>query len=752
MVSRHRVALTLLAALFALAVPASASAVVYEVNSTGDEPDASVGVAGCLTAGLKCTLRAAIQESNASTLVVDEIVFDGTFNGQLVDTIALGSLLPPIANPVSINAGLCPTQAGQGGPCAGVEASALSYGLSVENTDTVAISGLAITGATTGIRVVNSSKSFVATNNWLGEKLDGTNGTGSNTGIWLDPESDNATIGGATAGEGNVFVNSAAEGLDIEGASNADVLGNYFGVKADGVTKAGNGRDIELTDTAAIAATGNEIGGTISGSAAPCDGPCNLISGATTAGINLTGDGGNEKPATGPTTIHGNFLGLNAAGTAAIANTEYGIFTSKAGEVTIGGPTNGDANYIAGGGAGIYYVNGEGFKVLNNFIGTGPVATDVTSPTATGIFFSGESNVTPALIYGNVIKMEGGIGIEARFGGAEISFNSILEAELGILTKVAPGPAGANLIENNEIEESTANGIRIEDEGNLVFGNSIVKSGAAGIRLQAPVALLHANKNKIGGNTAARENDIRESAGDAIEIDNTGEEEASQNEIARNRGAKNAGLFIDLIGATTNDGIQPPAFASSLQSSATGTGAAPGATIRVFRKASAEAGELQSFLAETVADGSGNWKLTYATVPTGTIVAATQTNANGATSELSTATAGADPSTGGGGGSTGGGGNNGSGSGNSTDTKAPMATITKGPKAQATSTTAKFKFKSNEAGSTFQCKLDKGKFKTCRSPKTYKKLKPGKHVFKVRATDKAGNVGKVAKRKFTILG
>ena len=51
----------------------------------------------------------------------------------------------------------------------------------------------------------------------------------------------------------------------------------------------------------------------------------------------------------------------------------------------------------------------------------------------------------------------------------------------------------------------------------------------------------------------------------------------------------------------------------------------------------------------------------------------------------------------------------------------------------------------------FQCKLDKGKFKSCKSPKTYKKLKLGKHVFKVRAIDKAGNVGKPAKRKFTVL-
>ena len=38
------------------------------------------------------------------------------------------------------------------------------------------------------------------------------------------------------------------------------------------------------------------------------------------------------------------------------------------------------------------------------------------------------------------------------------------------------------------------------------------------------------------------------------------------------------------------------------------------------------------------------------------------------------------------------------------------------------------------------CKLDKKKYKPCTSPKTYKKLGRGKHVFRVKARDKAGNV------------
>ena len=53
---------------------------------------------------------------------------------------------------------------------------------------------------------------------------------------------------------------------------------------------------------------------------------------------------------------------------------------------------------------------------------------------------------------------------------------------------------------------------------------------------------------------------------------------------------------------------------------------------------------------------------------------------------------------------------------------------------------ATFRFGSGEPGSKFACKLDKQKYKPCTSPKTYKKLKRGKHVFRVKARDRAGNV------------
>jgi hypothetical protein len=76
------------------------------------------------------------------------------------------------------------------------------------------------------------------------------------------------------------------------------------------------------------------------------------------------------------------------------------------------------------------------------------------------------------------------------------------------------------------------------------------------------------------------------------------------------------------------------------------------------------------------------------------------------------------------------------------DTTVPQTTITKAPKKRLTIRTARvrvaFRFKSSEPGSRFRCKLDGRPWKACASPRRYR-LKPGRHVFRTRATDFAGN-------------
>jgi len=73
------------------------------------------------------------------------------------------------------------------------------------------------------------------------------------------------------------------------------------------------------------------------------------------------------------------------------------------------------------------------------------------------------------------------------------------------------------------------------------------------------------------------------------------------------------------------------------------------------------------------------------------------------------------------------------------DTDPPETTITKGPKKKSKKKKAKFEFASDEPGSTFQCKLDKGGFEPCDPAETFK-VKRKKHQLQVRAVDPAGNV------------
>lgn len=62
----------------------------------------------------------------------------------------------------------------------------------------------------------------------------------------------------------------------------------------------------------------------------------------------------------------------------------------------------------------------------------------------------------------------------------------------------------------------------------------------------------------------------------------------------------------------------------------------------------------------------------------------------------------------------------------------------------------KIAFKSNRPGSKFQCRIDRKKFSRCKSPKMYRKVKPGKHVIRVRAT-KAGKTGPAKAVKFRVV-
>lgn len=83
------------------------------------------------------------------------------------------------------------------------------------------------------------------------------------------------------------------------------------------------------------------------------------------------------------------------------------------------------------------------------------------------------------------------------------------------------------------------------------------------------------------------------------------------------------------------------------------------------------------------------------------------------------------------------------------DVSSPNTAITKAPPPTTSRHKVKLKFSSSEPGS-FECKLDRGPWKGCKSPKKFR-VGPGRHKIKVRALDASGNADpSPAKAKFKV--
>jgi flagellar hook assembly protein FlgD len=81
----------------------------------------------------------------------------------------------------------------------------------------------------------------------------------------------------------------------------------------------------------------------------------------------------------------------------------------------------------------------------------------------------------------------------------------------------------------------------------------------------------------------------------------------------------------------------------------------------------------------------------------------------------------------------------------------PQTTITAGPTGTTSDATPTFAFSADQAGSTFECRLDANAFAPCTSPFAVSTLTEGTHTLQVQATDPAGNLDLTpAVRGFTV--
>ncbi|MDX1404915.1 MAG: DUF6701 domain-containing protein, partial [Woeseiaceae bacterium] len=298
------------------------------VNSTGDAGDNNAGNGVCDTGGLnsqsntECTLRAAIQEANAS-VGLDTITFNmptsepGYSGSPLSYTINPGSVLPTITDLVIIDG---TTQPGASGtPIVVLDGNNLgAVGLTLgDGADGSTIRGFVIRDfGDNGLEIQAGSDGNTIAGNYIGRlNVSGTDaGAGEENAVrGIEILSDNNTIGGVSASDRNVISGNGGEGIIIRsGASNNIVRGNYIGTEADGATGLGNDDEAIQIDTGS---PGTIIGGTASGA----ENVIGFNGTSSGAAISIGGDGSDN------TVVQGNYIGTDPTGTLDLGNIRSGV-------------------------------------------------------------------------------------------------------------------------------------------------------------------------------------------------------------------------------------------------------------------------------------------------------------------------------------------------------------------------------------------------------------------------------------------
>lgn len=420
-------------------------------------------------------------------------------------------------------------------------------------------------------------------------------------------------IGGTRAGDGNLISGNLRPGIGLAvGSRSAIVQGNRIGTDATGTVAIPNGAGILIGGFGVGGdAFDSLIGGTVSGSG-------NLISGNLGGAIFVSGSGHR---------IQGNFIGTNAAGTAAVPNGGTGI-ESGASATLIGGTSTGARNVISGNRGGIFLTTRSATHVIQgNYIGT-DISGSYAIPNGGGI--------------GSKVSDPDRIPSDHVIGGSD--------------------PGAGNLISGNLGTGIHLQGARYRVEGNLIgtdaTGRGALPNGAHGIQVGPHGSLAGLNvvtHNTIAFNLMAGVlyptpfNDPAGSPGSMT--------------ITQNTIVSNGGLGIDLApggveGVTPNDPGDADTGPNGLQNFPVITAAhltpqgvrvvgridtASPATVTIEFFANrvpapggdpSGYGEGAEFLGSGQPTADGSFSFDLPSVPPGTLISATATDAAGNTSEF----------------------------------------------------------------------------------------------------------------------
>jgi CSLREA domain-containing protein len=347
------------------------AATTFTVNSTADAPDASLAGAACdtdlFTGGDQCTLRAAIQQANA-TAGADTINF--AIPGTGVKTVNVGATglgrLPTITDPVSINGYTQPgsspntkavgndaslkielsgTGTGPGGPAleiTHVSGSSVIKGLVINRFG----EGIDVHGDTVGNRIEG---------NFIGTDPTGTIDKGnSDDGVNIFGGASGNVVGGTTPAARNVISGNACNAVFVKGANDNLIQGNYVGTDKTGTKALPNG-DLICSAVVLDDSTGNTVGGTTAGAR-------NLISGNKSDGVAMFNSNSQNNK------VLGNRIGTTASGTGALGNGEAGVLLQGSFNA-VGDGTSAGSNTIAFNAEdGVQVQSGVGHKISRNSI------------------------------------------------------------------------------------------------------------------------------------------------------------------------------------------------------------------------------------------------------------------------------------------------------------------------------------------------------------------------------------------------
>lgn len=246
-----------------ISAPAAAGASTFDVNDPGDGADTNTGDPTCDASadpGEQCTLRAAIDQANVAS-DSDAIHFDLPAVG--VNTITLGSQLPTITAPITIDGFTQSDAEPNTNPMGEPSNAILRVELDGENTTNA--NGFTVFQGAAGSVIrglvinrfdysgVNVGGATTVEGNYIGTDATGMLDRGNgDTGVFGSSET--ITLGGVLPAARNVV-----SGNNSGVRSNGPVIahGNYIGVASDGITPLANSAGVGI----GLYSSGNVIGG-----------------------------------------------------------------------------------------------------------------------------------------------------------------------------------------------------------------------------------------------------------------------------------------------------------------------------------------------------------------------------------------------------------------------------------------------------------------------------------------------------------